>query len=115
MKNSFATIGISLAAAAASISIPALAASAAFASPAPAAQVMAVTQQATPAKPAAARERREPREAHPEIRKAIAALERAKRDMQRASHDFGGHRADALAACDKAIEQLRLALQFDKR
>jgi hypothetical protein len=107
MKKSFATIGISLAAAAASISIPALAASAAFASPAPAAQVMAVTQQAT-----AARARRE---RHPEIRNAIAALERAKKDMQNASHDFGGHRADALAACDRAIEQLKLALQYDKR
>jgi hypothetical protein len=70
-----------------------------------------IPQQATPAKPAA----RGRREAHPEIRKAIAALERAKKDMQRASHDFGGHRADALAACDKAIEQLKLALQYDKR
>jgi hypothetical protein len=111
VKKSFATIGMSLVAAAASISIPALAASSAFASPAPASQVMAVTQ-ATPAKTAASRARREP---HPEIRKAIAALERAKRDLQHASHDFGGHRADALAACDRAIEQLKLALQYDKR
>jgi hypothetical protein len=112
VKKSFATIGMSLVAAAASISIPALAASSAFASPAPTSDVMPVIQQATPVKPAASRARREP---HPEIRKAIAALERAKRDLQHASHDFGGHRADALAACDKAIEQLRLALQYDKR
>jgi hypothetical protein len=112
VKKSFATIGMSLVAAAASISIPALAASSAFASPAPASQGVAVAQQATPVKTAATRARREP---HPEIRKAIAALERAKRDLQHASHDFGGHRADALAACDKAIEQLRLALQYDKR
>ncbi|MGH7651506.1 MAG: hypothetical protein ACREMS_06640 [Gemmatimonadaceae bacterium] len=62
--------------------------------------------------PARKLERREP---HPEIRKAIAALESAKNDMQRANQDFGGHRVDALAACDKAIYQLRLALQFDKR
>lgn len=55
------------------------------------------------------------REQHPEIRKAIAALERAKVDMQRANHDFGGHRADALTACDNAIAQLRLALQNDKQ
>jgi hypothetical protein len=102
---------MSLVAAAASVSIPVLAASSAFAAPAPASAVIAVAQQATPVK-AASRERREP---HPEIRKAIAALERAKRDLQHASHDFGGHRADALAACDKAIEQLRLALQYDKR
>jgi hypothetical protein len=112
LKKSFATIGMSLVAAAASLSIPAFAASSAFASPAPASSITAVTQQATPPKTAAARGRRE---AHPEIRKAIAALERAKKDMQRASHDFGGHRADALAACDKAIEQLKLALQYDKR
>lgn len=55
------------------------------------------------------------REQHPEIRKAIAALERAKVDMRRANHDFGGHRADALTACDNAIAQLRLALQNDKQ
>jgi hypothetical protein len=59
--------------------------------------------------------RTEPREPHPEIRKAITALERAKYDMQHASHDFGGHRVAALAACDNAIAQLRVALQYDKR
>lgn len=53
-------------------------------------------------------------ERHPEIHKAIAALEHAKAHLQSAAHDFGGHRADALAACDKAIEQLKLALQYDK-
>jgi hypothetical protein len=34
--------------------------------------------------------------------------------MQHAAHDFGGHRAAALAECDRAIEQLQLALQYDK-
>jgi hypothetical protein len=111
VRKSIATIGMSLAAAAASISIPAFATSSAFASPVPVSQGAVIPQQATPAR-AAARGRRE---AHPEIRKAITALESAKKDLQRASHDFGGHRADALAACDKAIEQLRLALQYDKR
>jgi hypothetical protein len=108
----FATIGMSLVTAA-SISIPALAMSSAFAAPTPAIQGVTISrpvpsQQTT----AAARERREP---HPEIRKAITALERAKSDMQHASHDFGGHRVNAIAACDRAIEQLRLALQYDKR
>jgi hypothetical protein len=55
------------------------------------------------------------REPHPRIRGAITALQRAKSDLQHASHDFGGHRADALAAVDKAIEQLQLALQYDKK
>jgi hypothetical protein len=49
---------------------------------------------------------------HPAIRAAIRALERAKADMQAASHDFGGHRVDAINACDTAIAQLQLALQY---
>jgi len=49
---------------------------------------------------------------HPAIRMAIGALERAKADLQGAAHDFGGHRVDAIAACDAAIAQLRLALQY---
>jgi hypothetical protein len=49
---------------------------------------------------------------HPAIRAAIGALERAKADMQAAAHDFGGHRVDAIAACDAAIAQLKLALQY---
>lgn len=54
-------------------------------------------------------------EKHPEIRAAIRSLERAKLDLQRASHDFGGHRADALRSCDEAIRQLKLALEYDKK
>jgi hypothetical protein len=54
-------------------------------------------------------------EPHPRIRAAIRELEAAKVELQKAPHDFGGHRADAVAACDKAIEQLRLALQYDKK
>ncbi len=49
---------------------------------------------------------------HPAIRAAIRALEAAKADMQAAAHDFGGHRADALVACDNAIAQLKQALQY---
>lgn len=54
-------------------------------------------------------------ERHPKIHQAIAALEAAKVDLQRADHDFGGHRKAALEECDKAIAQLKLALQFDKK
>jgi len=108
----FATIGMSLVTAA-SVSIPTLAMSSAFASPASISQGPVVPGRPLPQQTtAAARERREP---HPEIRKAIAALQRAKSDMQHADHDFGGHRVNAIAACDRAIEQLRLALQYDKR
>ena len=54
------------------------------------------------------------RERHPEIRRAINALQHARSDLQNAATDFGGHRADALAATDNAIRQLQLALQYDR-
>ncbi|HLH55969.1 MAG TPA: hypothetical protein VKY92_20370 [Verrucomicrobiae bacterium] len=60
-------------------------------------------------------ERHEGRERHPAIHKAILALEAARGDLQKANHDFGGHRKEALEECDKAIAQLKLALQYDKR
>ncbi len=52
------------------------------------------------------------RNRHPAIHSAIGALERAKAEMQAAAHDYGGHRVEAIAACDAAIAQLRLALQY---
>lgn len=55
------------------------------------------------------------RERHPRIRAAIRALEQAKDEMQHADHDFGGHRVEAIEECDRAIRQLQLALQYDKR
>ena len=54
------------------------------------------------------------RERHPEIRKAIGALERARGDLRSAAHDYCGHRAEALEATDNAIRQLRLALESDR-
>jgi hypothetical protein len=54
-------------------------------------------------------------ERHPAIRNAIRALEKAKVDLKNADHDFGGHREAALKECDAAIEQLKLALQYDKK
>jgi hypothetical protein len=60
------------------------------------------------AQPAAARE------AHPEIREAIASLRRAKEHMEHAAHDFGGHRVEAIRATDAAIRQLEECLRYDK-
>jgi hypothetical protein len=57
----------------------------------------------------------EAEEQHPEIHRAIAALEKAKDYMQHAAHDFGGHRERALKDCDAAIAQLREALKYDAR
>ena len=65
---------------------------------------------AQPATPATA----VPAEPHPQIREALAALRRAKEHMQHAAHDFGGHRVEALAATDRAIEQLEICLKYDK-
>jgi hypothetical protein len=56
----------------------------------------------------------DPREPHPQIREAIAALRRAKAHMEHAAHDFGGHRVEALRATDEAIHQLEECLKFDK-
>lgn len=53
-------------------------------------------------------------EPHPHIKRAITELAAARKELASAAHDFGGHRADALAAIDGAIKQLKLAQQFDK-
>ncbi len=70
-----------------------------------------VFAQAAPGAPGA--EAKHP-EHHPRISIAIRALEGAKADLQAAPHDFGGHRAAAVEECDKAIAQLKEALQYDK-
>jgi hypothetical protein len=54
------------------------------------------------------------RERHPQIRKAIVALDHAKADLQNAEHDYCGHRAEALEAVNRALEQLKKALDYDK-
>jgi hypothetical protein len=56
-----------------------------------------------------------PLEPHPHIRSAIVELQEAKKELQSAAHDFGGHRVDAIRAIDGALKQLRLAQQFDKQ
>lgn len=61
------------------------------------------------------RDRDRDNERHPHIRGAIHELQEAKKELQTASHDFGGHRADALRSVDEAIHQLQLALQYDKK
>ena len=74
-------------------------------------------QTASPATPPAGAEapQHKGKERHPAIHRAIRALEEAKVALERADHDFGGHRKAALEECDKAIAQLKLALQYDKK
>ena len=64
--------------------------------------------------PAALGAQRQGKEAvlHPKIAEAIRAIEAAEVYMREAAHDFGGHRVAALAATQRAKEQLRLCLAY---
>jgi Spy/CpxP family protein refolding chaperone len=54
------------------------------------------------------------REHHPEIHHAIHALEHAKEMLEKAAHDYGGHRQAAIEHIDMALKELHEALEFDK-
>jgi hypothetical protein len=62
--------------------------------------------QPTPAAAAAA-------EKHHHIHDAIDALRAARADLMAASHDFGGHREEAVRTIDASIHQLEICLQYD--
>ena len=51
-------------------------------------------------------------ERHPRIRAAIRALRGAIEDLEKAGHDFGGHKGEALTACRQAIAQLEQAAKY---
>lgn len=68
--------------------------------------VTAIMLALTPTSPAAER--------HPEIHRAIEALRNARAHLQEASHDFGGHKADAIRATDEAIHQLEICMKYDR-
>jgi hypothetical protein len=52
-------------------------------------------------------------ERHPHIHKALQELRAARATLQKAAHDYGGHRVTAIGDIDQAITQLDLALQAD--
>ncbi len=52
-------------------------------------------------------------EKHHHIREAIDALRAARADLMAASHDFGGHREEAVRSIDQSIHQLEICLQYD--
>jgi hypothetical protein len=54
-------------------------------------------------------------EPHPHLAAAITELVAARKELQTAAHDFGGHRVEAIAAIDNALKQLRLAQKFDTK
>ena len=60
-------------------------------------------------------EHHEHREHHKKIHEAISKLKKAKEDLEKATHDFGGHRAKAIQAIDQALQELKMALESDKK
>lgn len=54
-------------------------------------------------------------ERHPHLHAAIHELKEARHELKTADHDFGGHREEAVKAIDVAMEQLEVALKFDRR
>ena len=61
---------------------------------------------------ARADERKEEWREHPRIVKAVHELEDAIHYMEAAPHDFGGHKAQAIAASREAVRQLRDAINY---
>lgn len=49
-----------------------------------------------------------------EIHQAVVDLERARRDMESAKHNFGGRKTETLKAVDAALSELRLAADNEK-
>jgi Spy/CpxP family protein refolding chaperone len=64
--------------------------------------------------PPPARQAKHHKERHPELMKAMRALERAKGDLVRADRDFGGHRARAAELTEQAIQEIHAAIDYDK-
>jgi hypothetical protein len=60
-------------------------------------------------------EKHEKMEKHPEIQAARMHLLEAKKNLEHAAHDFGGHRAKAIEHVNQALEECNQALNFDKK
>ena len=50
-------------------------------------------------------------EGHPKIHAALRELRNAKVELENAAHDFNGHKKDAIAAVQGAIDQLELCVK----
>ena len=56
-----------------------------------------------------------PPQRYPRMRAAIAELRNARDEMNRAGHDFCGHKVEAVRATDAAIRQMELAVGCARR
>ena len=50
----------------------------------------------------------------PHMEAALAYLERARAELQQASADKGGNRVDAVRAVEKAINEVRRGIEYDR-
>jgi hypothetical protein len=53
-------------------------------------------------------------EHHPEMHKAMRKLRGAKADLEKASHDYAGHRVAAIKLIDQAIEEIKAGLASEE-
>jgi hypothetical protein len=51
---------------------------------------------------------------HPRLHEAMRSLEVAKKHLEAAPHDFGGHRTKAIEHINAALEECRAALEYAK-
>ncbi len=51
----------------------------------------------------------------PAMHKALAKLKSAEKNLERATHDKGGHRVKALAHVREAIDEVERGIAFDRR
>ncbi len=54
-------------------------------------------------------------ERQPKMRGALRHLEAAEKDLSAATHDKGGHRAEALKHVRMAIDEVKKGIAFDNR
>jgi hypothetical protein len=52
------------------------------------------------------------KERHPELQRALRALQKSRTDLMNAKRDFGGHRTKAVQAVDVAIDEIKQALAY---
>lgn len=52
------------------------------------------------------------KERHPRLAAALQEMREAKKELENAPSNFGGHKGAAIHALDDAIKQLQLALEF---
>lgn len=54
-------------------------------------------------------------ERQPNMHAALKQLHQAKHQLERASHDKGGHRTKALQLVDQAIAEVKAGIEYDNR